>query len=280
MRRREFIIQTSLVLGASTLGMQAVANTSKKNNYEFGIILSSLKKEMREDPDGTLKIIANAGYNYIEGTGRYDIPEKETLDAMKKYGLKSVATGDSMYPLSHDTDKFIDQVIAPGAEYLVCYWPWMDGAKNLDREQCLETAKNLDEIGKKCHDRGIQFAWHNHRELNPMKDGRVPFDIIMENTNEKYVKSELDVYWAEYAGVSAVETIDKYKGRIGILHLKDMIKNGDEMKNTAPGKGILDFAAILDKKEEAGIDYLIVEFAGDGLGVNDAVSGIKYLKKL
>lgn len=235
---------------------------------------------MREDPGGTLKLIADAGYKYIEGAGRYDIPEKETLDALKKYGLKSVATGDSMYPLSQDADKYIDEVIAQGAKYLVCYWPWLDSAKNLTREQCLETAENLEKIGKKCHERGIQFAWHNHRELIPMEDGGVPFDILMENTSKEYVKSELDIYWAEYAGVSAVETIQKYKGRIGILHLKDMIKQGDEMKNTAPGMGILDFAAILDKKEQAGIDYLIVEFAGDDLGVDEAVSSINYLRKL
>ena len=281
MNRRKFIIQTSLVLGASSFGIQALANTFKKNKDEYGIILSSLKKEMREDPQGTLKILADAGYKYIEGAGRYDIPEKETLDAMKKFGLKSVATGDSMYPLSQDTDKYIDQVIAQGAEYLVCYWPWMDGAKNLTEQQCLETAENLEKIGKKCHDKGIQFAWHNHnKEFMPLENSKTAFEIIMENTMAEHVKAELDVYWVEYAGVSAVETIEKYKGRIGILHLKDMIKNGDEMKNTAPGKGMLDFASIISKKEEAGIDYLIVEFAGDGLGVNDAVSGIKYLKKL
>lgn len=236
---------------------------------------------MREDLDRTLKKIAKAGYKYIEGAGRYKIPEQETLAAMKKYGLKSVATGDSMYPLSQDTDKYIDQVIAQSAKYLVCYWPWMDGAKNLTREQCLETAENLEKIGKKCHEKDIQFAWHNHnKEFMPLENDKTPFEIIMENTSREYVKAELDVYWVEYAGVSAVDIIEKYKGRIGILHLKDMIKNGDEMKNTAPGKGMLDFASIISKKEEAGIDYLIVEFAGDDLGVNDAVDGIQFLKKI
>ncbi len=280
MNRRKFITNAGLLLGATTLGVNALANSEKKNKYEFGIILSSLKEEMQENLDKTLKKLAKAGYKYIEGAGRYKIPEKETLAAMKKYGLTSIATGDSMYPLSQDTDKYIDQVIAQGAKYLVCYWPWMDSADNLDKKQCLETAENLEKIGKKCHERGIQFAWHNHnKEFMPLENGQTAFEIIMENTSE-YVKSELDVYWVEYAGVSAIETIEKYKNRIGLLHLKDMIKVDGEMKNTAPGKGTLDFASIISKKEEAGIDYLIVEFAGDDLGLDDAVSSIKYLKNL
>ena len=66
----------------------------------------------------------------------------------------------------------------------------------------------------------------------------------------------MDLYWVVKAGADPVSYFAKYPGRFKIWHVKDM----DDQGRFAPiGTGSIDFARILDKKEEAGMKYYIVE---------------------
>jgi len=247
---------------------------------EYGIILSTLKKEVMADADTVMKQLAGAGYKYIEGAGRYGIPEEPLMKAIEKYGLTPVATGDSMPQFKEDTGKYINLALKYKMKYVVCYWPWLDGAEKITVDQTMEAAKNLEEIGTKCAEKGLKFAWHNHnKEFMELENGKTPFQIIMENTSPEHVCSELDVYWVQYAGKSIIQTMKDYKGRIGILHLKDM-KTGEKQERTWPGNGIIDFRSILNRYKKDGVDYLIVENEVNEEGISCAVNGIKYLKSI
>jgi len=57
------------------------------------------------------------------------------------------------------------------------------------------------------------------------------------------VKCELDVYWAKKGGADPVALLNKYPGRIPILHIKDMA-SGSTQDFECPGSGIMDFPAI------------------------------------
>ncbi len=279
MERRDFLKTATLATGSLALSSKVFAGGFSKK-LDYGIILSTLKKEVTEDPDGVMKQLAAAGYTYIEGLGRYGIPEETLAKAILGNGLIPIATGESMPQLMKEPEKFIELALKYKMKYVVCYWPWLDGAKNITVEQTTEAAKNLELIGKKCFDKGLKFAWHNHNmEFTELSNGIIPFQIIMENTTPEYVKSELDVYWVQYAGKSIVQTIKDYKGRIGILHLKDL-KAGELKERTWPGNGVIDFKSILKLKEKAGIDYLIIENEVNEEGISCAVNGINFLNKL
>ncbi len=101
----------------------------------------------------------------------------------------------------------------------------------------------------------------------------------MENTDKELVNLELDIFWVKQAGHDPLTLMKKYGDRIKILHLKDMLP-GEEKKNTAPGKGIIDFRSILKMKIETATEYSIVEFAGSDLTLNDALESIRYLEKI
>jgi sugar phosphate isomerase/epimerase len=58
------------------------------------------------------------------------------------------------------------------------------------------------------------------------------------------------------AGADPVAYFEKYPGRFKIWHVKDMIDQG----RFAPvGTGSIDFKRLLEKKDEAGMQYYIVE---------------------
>ncbi len=279
MKRGKFI-QSLIITSTGTLLLNHPVRAGRKNDHKFGIILSSLKNQVKENPDEVFKELAKAGYTYIESIGRYGIPAEHTMPYIKKYGLIPITTGDGMSSLSENTGHYLDIAETYDLPYIVCYYPWLDSAENLTREQCLEAAANLNKVATICRENGRKFAWHNHhKEFRELEDGTLPFDIIMEYSDKKLVNLEMDIFWVKYAGHSPLELLGKYGDRTTLLHLKDTRK-GNKRKNTAPGKGIIDFKPILEFKSKTAIEYLIVEFAGEDLGVEDAVDGIHYLKNL
>lgn len=59
-----------------------------------------------------------------------------------------------------------------------------------------------------------------------------------------YLQLELDVYWAEFAGVSAPSYLKKYADRCKLVHLKDMA-DAAEREFTELGNGVIDFDMII-----------------------------------
>lgn len=279
MKRRNFL-QSILITTTGTLYFPLTSCSQKSKDEKYGIILSSLKEEVQENPEEVFKQLSEAGYTYIESIGRYGIPAEHTMPHIKKYGLIPITTGDGMSGLLNNTDQYLKIAENYNLPYIVCYYPWTHSAENLTMEQCLEAAGNLNQVANIAHQNGQKFAWHNHhKEFHPLPDGKLPFDIIMENTDKDLVNLELDIFWVKHAGRDPVKIMEQYGERITLLHLKDM-RAGEEKKNTAPGQGIIDFKSILEKKSQTATEYLIVEFNGDDLGVKDAIESLNYLKSI
>src|SRR3954468_3073429 len=70
--RRTFLKQSSLALaGASLLSIQLFAAAATKNEI-LGIQLYSVRDDMKKDPSGTLKQLADMGYKYVEHANYVD----------------------------------------------------------------------------------------------------------------------------------------------------------------------------------------------------------------
>ena len=96
-----------------------------------------------------------------------------------------------------------------------------------------------------------------------MKDGRTFFDYVIEEA--PFINFTLDTYWLQLGGVNILEYIEKTKGRIDCIHLKDVkLVLNDETKMmdrvfACLGEGNLNFNAIIKKANECGAKYFIVE---------------------
>lgn len=103
---------------------------------------------------------------------------------------------------------------------------------------------------------GIRFLAHNHEAEFMPDQGTNVMTVLMEEVPKLGV--ELDLGWAEYAGVSSVDFMKRYGSRIPILHIKEIrpgkIKDPRESFCVTPGTGILPLAEILEQSRQLPLD--------------------------
>ena len=84
----------------------------------------------------------------------------------------------------------------------------------------------------------MQFGYHNHHVEFKKFDGKTGFDTLFAATDPDLVKIELDVGWAVAASQDPVAILNKYKGRVVALHVKDIGKlDADPHKATTVARG-------------------------------------------
>jgi len=87
-------------------------------------------------------------------------------------------------------------------------------------DECKRLGSLLTELGKRTADLGIALGYHNH--LNTLSQMPANLDLIMENSDPKYVKLELDTAHYVAGGGDPAKAIEKYHDRLLFLHLKDV----------------------------------------------------------
>ena len=96
--------------------------------------------------------------------------------------------------------------------------------KDLAASDYKRLGQMLTEVGKRASDLGIQLGYHNH--MNSMSERPENLDRILDATDPKYAKLELDVAHYVQGGGDPVKAIDKYHDRLLFVHLKD-VRNTD-----------------------------------------------------
>lgn len=239
-----------------------------KENRLGGLALYTVRDDMGKDAKGTLKAVADAGYENIEAAGYnngkfYGMSPQEFKALLNELNLKPVSTHHSEVTLEN-ADKTMADVKAVGFEYFVVPIPPM-GLFNYDNEThtmsmtggAENLARILDTLGEKANKAGLKLIYHNHDfEFMKDSDGVVTIDYLLENCNPDYVNFQMDLYWVTKAGADPLAYFEKYPNRFKIWHVKDM---DDEGKFAPVGKGKIDFAKILAKKEQSGMQYYMVE---------------------
>ncbi|MBC7932434.1 MAG: TIM barrel protein, partial [Rubrivivax sp.] len=99
-----------------------------------------------------------------------------------------------------------------------------DSALPRDRKPAAEDFKGLGrvltEIGKRATDLGIPLGYHNH--MHSLGESPADVDRIMEASDPRYVKLELDIAHYVQGGGDPVKAIRTYRDRLLFLHIKDV----------------------------------------------------------
>ncbi len=107
---------------------------------------------------------------------------------------------------------------------------------------------------------GLLFGYHNHafefERLGP--NGERPFDVMRERGSTDFT-FEIDTYWVVHAGVDLVELIESLPGRVPMVHFKDKVPVGNEVRMAPVGQGNLPWPAILAAFEKSGTILAAVE---------------------
>ena len=163
MKRREFVIKSSLITTSILAPMSLSSCTSSSSQNRVGIQLYSVRDEMNKNPKETLKNIASYGYKYIEGYegdlglfwGMSNVEYKNYLDSL---GLTMIAShcGDTNNLVSFNEK--CQQASEIGVEYLIC--PWAECERSVDGFKSI--AKTFNECGEIAKKHNMQFSYHNH----------------------------------------------------------------------------------------------------------------------
>jgi sugar phosphate isomerase/epimerase len=233
---------------------------------------------MRTDWKAALAETVKMGYTEVEvGRFRGESPASFLKDCAE-IGIKPVG-GSAKFSKNMDEVKVsLDALNAMELKYAIIYWPWLVGGP-FKLEDCKVSAEILNQIGVLCKNQGLTLCWHNHdKEFIAMEEG-LPFDYMMNNTDKENVKCEMDIYWVVKGGGDPVALLKKYKGRVKILHVKDM--TGDEKKTFADvGKGVIDFPSIFSVADDQKIEHYWVEKDNAADGMETLRVSAEYLKNI
>lgn len=228
------------------------------NKMQIGLQMYTLREETAKDFVGTLNKVAELGYQGVEFAGYGNLEPQQLADVLKDLKLISIGSHVSLERLASHLDEEIEMNVAIGSKYITC--PWLDD--NLRSAQgVVEVMPILIEASSRLAEHGIQLAYHNHDfEFKVQAGDKLLFDAIYAETASEQLAMELDVCWVAYAGLDPVELIQKYAGRIPMIHLKDMRTNEDGSPLTVElGQGKVDLLSAIEACEAAKVEWLIVE---------------------
>lgn len=223
----------------------------------LSVQLYTLRDLTAKDFAGTMKDVARIGYQNVEIAGYGNLKTAaEAKKAVDDAGLKVSGTHASIEVLEKEVERVLDENELLGSKHLIC--PFMPEARRKDADGWKQVAKSFNQIGRACHERGIDFAYHNHNFEFQQFDGKAGLDVLLDSCEPHLVKAEIDVYWVKHGGEDPVARINKLGDRVILLHLKDMAA-GPDKKFAEVGTGVLDFPAILEAGKKVGVRYGVVE---------------------
>jgi len=243
-------------------------------NGPVGLQLWSLREFGPKDLPGTLAKVRAMGFREVEGAGLWGHSLADFKAALDKAGLNCVSAHAGLDVLTGDLAGTIAQAKAVGAKHLVC--PWIPHEKGFTREDALKTGAAFNTFGKAAKDAGLTFGYHPHGyEFVPSPEGQL-FDTLLGATDPALVEFQVDTFHAYHAGADPVKLIEKLKGRVRSLHLKDQKKgypreagkDGATPDADVPvGTGEIDFPAVLRAAMKSGCSlYFIEDESTDPLG--------------
>ena len=274
--RRDFLKASgALALGAFLLPHHSQAAKVPSN---VGIQLYTVRKEMMADAVGTLKQLAKLGYKELESARSekghyYGLSASEIKKVTKDLGM-TLRSGH--VHIDKDWQKTVDEAAESGQQYLICSSLPSQGQTVSNYQRVADMFTKAAEACKKAN---LVFGYHNHEYEFEKADGKILYDILLDETDPNLVKMELDLGWVVVTGNDPVKYFEKYPGRFPLWHLKDMHKTKEE--STEFGKGRINIARMFQNAKKSGMKYFFVEqeeYAGAPMA--SVKHNIDYLKKL
>jgi len=230
----------------------------------IGVQTWSLRHLIQEDPAAVLQQLAAAGYAFIEPAG---LNLKEgTLQGFKPQTLLKLATEQGLKIISGHFQFKLEEVEAVGElatsmgmQYVVQSFFQDEVVPDLNWYR--QAADNLNRMGEKLTAYGLKLGYHNHaHELLPI-DGQIPYNLLLEHTDPRYVIFQPDLGWMSFAGKNAVDYFDLYPGRFPLWHLRDL--DAIHQQSTTIGEGTVPFPRAFAARKKAGFRYAIAEMSSD-----------------
>ncbi|HYL13624.1 MAG TPA: sugar phosphate isomerase/epimerase [Terriglobales bacterium] len=273
MDRRTFLgTITAAMLVSNRLGWAAAG---ERKLDKIGVQLYSVRDEMKRDFEGTLAKVSEIGYREVEFAGFFNHTPQEVRAILDRHGLAAPSSHVDYQLLSTDWPKTLEAAHVVGQAFVVC--PSVDEQLRRQPDGWKQAAETFNRAGEASQKAGIQFAYHNHDFEFKAEKGKLPYDILLAETDPKLVKMEMDLFWITKGGQEPVTYFNRYPGRFPLVHVKDMKKDGEM---TEVGSGAIDFKRIFAQSDRAGIQHYFVEHDEPKSPLDSIRTSFEYLQQL
>ena len=290
------IISRSEFLRAAGAGIASLALTNRRAEANplglpIGIQPYTVRNDLQADFAGTLRKVVAMGYQQIEVSGGEEYGDffgrkaPEVKKILDDVGLRAPSCHFGAPKDDAGWARNLEDAHTLGLEYVLSttrreWHSSLDGWKR--------TGEFFNHLAEQARAAGFGFAYHNHNFEYQVFDGVVGYDQLLASTDKNLVKMEMDCFWTVFAGKDPVDYMQRFPGRIVMLHIKDLKKgfppttghfNGNPF--TEVGTGVIDWARIFRAAGKSGVKHYYVEQDNwDRPSLESARMSIDYLKNL
>ena len=216
-------------------------------------------RDKLQDPSklvAALRQIRGIGYRAVEVAGLGPKTIDRFAAELKNSGLVACAAHVSLERLKGDLKMVKWECKSWGCKYVVVpALPEEYRSAAGFKRFALEAARLAGDLRSS----GLELVYHNHAFELQLWGGQTGLDTLFAEATPYVLQAELDTYWLQYGGASPSGWIRKLKGRVPLVHLKDMaVERGDPIMAEI-GEGNLDWRDILGACRDAGTEWLVVE---------------------
>ncbi len=250
---------------------------------KLGLQLYTARECIKDEQslDAVIEKLVSMGYTQVQTAGW----ESENMAAIcKKHGMEIVGTHYNFDKIQNEVEDTVrlHEKLGTTNVGLGVMPEWahkdMDGLMRF-----IEIMNKTAEIYSKY---GFKLTYHNHSfEFASIDGKKITMDYLYEGFDKKNISFVLDTCWVANAGADIREWIEKLKGRLDILHLKD-IRHYDgpntHQEMCEVGNGLICWDKVIKTAEDTGVKYFVVEqdkFWIDGDPLKSLQVSVDYLKK-
>jgi sugar phosphate isomerase/epimerase len=226
------------------------------------------------------------GVRLVELAGTYELPPAKFKEMLVAHGLQPVSAHFPYERFRDDPEAVVREAKTLGVQYAGC--AWIPHTGTFDEKQCRGAADVFNRAGALLAKQGLRLFYHIHGyEFQPHGQGTL-FDLLMAETKPGLVSYEMDVFWVVHPGQDPVKLLGRYGKRFELMHVKDMkkgVKTGDlsgksDVSNDVTlGTGQMNWPAILQAAEKAGVKYYFIEDESP-TSAQQIPESVKFLKQL
>ena len=253
----------ALAFSVLTFSPASAAPTGKNH---VGLQLYSLRNQFGTNVSGTLAEIKSWGITNVELAGTYNLTPEKFKAELDARGVNAFSGHFPYDRLRSDIEGVAKDAQTLGLKYVGC--AWIPHGEPFDEKTCRDAIEVFNKAGEALAKHGLTFFYHAHGyEFQPHQDGTL-FDLLMRETNPKFVNFQMDVFWIVHPGQDPVKLLEKFGSRWQLMHLKGMrdstptgLLTGHSAvtNDVAVGTGKIDYVPILKAGKKVGIKWYVIE---------------------
>jgi len=268
--RRQFLEKSTLGVGSVLIAANMpvdhfTGHLIKPEKMLLGFQVWTVREKLVRDFPGTLKMVAEMGYQSVEmcsppgyessGFGPLmTLKPKEMKKIINDAGLICPSSHYGMDELRRHIDERIEFAKESGQTQMILSSFGLP--ENATKDDWMKAADELNQMGSKTSAAGIQMGYHNHNmELETKFDNTPVYDILLKQFDPSGIKMQFQVAVITL-GYKASDYFKKYPGRFISAHLSDWTA---EKKEVPVGKGIVDWKEFFASLSTGGVKNIFVE---------------------